>query len=229
MKILVVDDDPTSQMSLVHLALKTYQNASVDTANTYGEAVHKVRGANYSLVLLDYWLDDGKTGLDVAKYVHPQTPVVVVSGRGTDRLLEEVEGQGGVKVVRKGDWDGLAQAMLESTPVPTGSRSANSLISVTRTPDGSLVIKQPKKWLKVAGGFASAFVAVVISIVSYSYGKGGEDTALKLAVEKNSAEIHTLRQRVERIEDLAITVASLRTSVDLMIGQLNRIENRIDK
>jgi two-component system, OmpR family, response regulator PfeR len=88
-KILVVEDD----LKLNHLitALLEKQGCWVDHTVKYRNAVIYLHNVNYDLVLLDYNLEDNKTGEDLCKYMKKHnitTKVIMLSGNPINQLEE---------------------------------------------------------------------------------------------------------------------------------------------
>ncbi|HWB85778.1 MAG TPA: sigma-54 dependent transcriptional regulator [Bryobacteraceae bacterium] len=81
--ILLVEDDPALQFTiLTALEQKGYE---VDAVSTTGEAIERLRGQSYPIVISDIYIDE-RTGLDVldaAKRTDPQCAVILMTGRGT--------------------------------------------------------------------------------------------------------------------------------------------------
>jgi CheY-like chemotaxis protein len=93
-KVLVVDDDPIVGMSFNRvLSGKGYV---VVTAENGFEALAKLQGDKYDVVFTDLRMP-GMTGLDVAESVkarQPWTPVVIVTGYGSQRSEERARAAG---------------------------------------------------------------------------------------------------------------------------------------
>jgi DNA-binding NtrC family response regulator len=83
MKLLLVEDDPALQFTMV-TALES-QGYAVDAVSTTGEAIERLTGNAYPIVISDIYIDE-RTGLDVldaAKRKDPQCAVILMTGRGT--------------------------------------------------------------------------------------------------------------------------------------------------
>jgi CheY-like chemotaxis protein len=93
-KVLVVDDDPVVGMSFNRvLSGKGYV---VVTAENGYEALAKLKGDKYDVVFTDLRMP-GMTGLDVAESIkarQPWTPVVIVTGYGSERSEERARAAG---------------------------------------------------------------------------------------------------------------------------------------
>ena len=95
--ILVVDDDPTTQ-----LVLKTFLEqlgCSVETAGSAKELEHWLEEQEFDLVLLDIQLPDGD-GLQLIENVQealPDAPVIIITAHGSV--------ESAVKAMRNGAYD----------------------------------------------------------------------------------------------------------------------------
>jgi DNA-binding NtrC family response regulator len=82
-KLLLVEDDPALQFTIqVALEEKGY---AVDAVSTTGEAIERLSGNAYPIVISDIYIDE-RTGLDVldaAKRKDPRCSVILMTGRGT--------------------------------------------------------------------------------------------------------------------------------------------------
>jgi CheY-like chemotaxis protein len=93
-KVLVVDDDPAVRKSIDRiLSSKGY---AVITAESGEEALRKLNEEKYDLVYTDIRMP-GMSGLEVAEQVKarkPWTPVVIITGYGTDAAEARAEAAG---------------------------------------------------------------------------------------------------------------------------------------
>jgi DNA-binding NtrC family response regulator len=82
-KLLLVEDDTGLQTTIV-MALEA-NGYAVDAVSTTGEAIEKLSGTAYPIVISDIYVDE-RTGLDVleaAKRKDPHCSVILMTGRGT--------------------------------------------------------------------------------------------------------------------------------------------------
>jgi two-component system response regulator HydG len=82
-RILLVEDDPALQFT-VQTVLEE-QGYTVDAVSTTGEAIERLSGSAYPIVITDIYIDE-RTGLDVldaAKRKDPRCSVILMTGRGT--------------------------------------------------------------------------------------------------------------------------------------------------
>ena len=100
-KVLVVDDDPAVRKSIDRvLSSKGY---AVITAENGEEALRKLNEEKYDLVYTDIRMP-GMSGLDVAEQVkakRPWTPVVIITGYGTDAAEARAKAAGVSSFVHK--------------------------------------------------------------------------------------------------------------------------------
>ncbi|HXB73440.1 MAG TPA: sigma-54 dependent transcriptional regulator [Candidatus Acidoferrales bacterium] len=82
-RLLLVEDDPALQFT-IQTALEE-QGYAVDAVSTTGEAIERLSGSAYPIVITDIYIDE-RTGLDVldaAKLKDPLCSVILMTGRGT--------------------------------------------------------------------------------------------------------------------------------------------------
>ncbi|HXD41070.1 MAG TPA: response regulator [Ramlibacter sp.] len=132
-KVLVVDDDPVVGMSFNRvLSGKGYV---VVTAENGFEALAKLQGDKYDLVFTDLRMP-GMTGLDVAESVkarQPWTPVVIVTGYGSQRSEERARAAGvsdflhkplSPEMIQDSTEKALCAASVEIVPPPAPASAA---------------------------------------------------------------------------------------------------------
>jgi CheY-like chemotaxis protein len=120
-KVLVVDDDPAVRKSIDRVL--TSKGYAVITAENGEEAMRKLNDEKYDLVYTDIRMP-GMSGLDVAEQVKarkPWTPVVIITGYGTDAAEARAKAAGVSSFVHKP----LSPTMIEdsardalATPAP---------------------------------------------------------------------------------------------------------------
>ena len=82
-RLLLVEDDPALQFTI--LTALEEQGYEVDAVSTTGEAIERLRGNPYPIVISDIYIDE-RTGLDVlheARKQDPRCSVILMTGRGT--------------------------------------------------------------------------------------------------------------------------------------------------
>jgi CheY-like chemotaxis protein len=100
-KVLVVDDDPAVRKSIDRVL--TGKGYAVITAENGEEAMRKLNQEKYDLVYTDIRMP-GMSGLDVAEQVKahkPWTPVVIITGYGTDAAQARAKAAGVSSFVHK--------------------------------------------------------------------------------------------------------------------------------
>jgi CheY-like chemotaxis protein len=100
-KVLVVDDDPAVRKSIDRVL--TNKGYAVITAENGEEAMRKLSEEKYDLVYTDIRMP-GMSGLDVAEQVKaskPWTPVVIITGYGTDAAQARAKAAGVASFVHK--------------------------------------------------------------------------------------------------------------------------------
>jgi CheY-like chemotaxis protein len=110
-KVLVVDDDPAVRKSIDRVL--TGKGYAVITAETGEEALRKLNEEKYDLVYTDIRMP-GMSGLEVAEQVKarkPWTPVVIITGYGTDAAQARAKAAGVSSFVHKP----LSPAMIEDS------------------------------------------------------------------------------------------------------------------
>ncbi len=103
--ILIIDDDQIILDSLREfLSLEGFQT---DGADTFKNALAKLKEEDYRLVITDVNLPDGNglELLDIVKNNHPQTVVIVITGYGT---IESA-----VKSIKQGAYDYLTKPIID--------------------------------------------------------------------------------------------------------------------
>ena len=100
-KVLVVDDDPAVRKSIDRVL--TGKGYAVITAENGEEALRKLNEEQYDLVYTDIRMP-GISGLEVAEEVKarkPWTPVVIITGYGTDAAQARAKAAGVASFVHK--------------------------------------------------------------------------------------------------------------------------------
>jgi CheY-like chemotaxis protein len=127
-KVLVVDDDPVVRQSFNRvLSNKGY---AVITAENGEEALRKLNEEKYDAVYTDIRMP-GMSGLDVAEQVkarRPWTPVVIITGYGTDAAEARAKAAGVSSFLHKP----LSPEMIET--------SARDVLAAPAVPEGTTVL-----------------------------------------------------------------------------------------
>jgi len=111
-KILLVEDDPALQFTiLTALEEKGY---AVDGVSTTAEAIERLSGAAYPIVISDIYIDE-RTGLDIldaAKRKDPLCSVILMTGRGTvETVMAATRGGAFDYIAKPFDFDVLFDAI----------------------------------------------------------------------------------------------------------------------
>lgn len=117
-RILVVEDDP-DMMCFVQKALASVApDVVMDTACGVRTALSRLAEHEYSLVLADYLLEDGRPGLmlrEIVRLVHPGTHFTMMSSLPLAEHLR-LSGEPEMDVLRKpftlGNFQGFLRALL---------------------------------------------------------------------------------------------------------------------
>src|SRR5215472_13079876 len=122
-KILLVEDDPALQLTLqTGLEVEGY---NVDAASTTGEAIERLTGSAYPIVISDIYIDE-RTGLDVldvAKRTDPSCAVILMTGMGKVETVMAATRSGAFDYIAKGD--GLLDRLLDAVGRAAAVQSDN--------------------------------------------------------------------------------------------------------
>jgi len=100
-KLLLVEDDPALQFT-IQTALEA-SGYTVDAVSTTGEAIQRLTGQAYPIVISDIYIDE-RTGIDVlhaAKRNDPECAVILMTGRGTVETVMEATRGGAFDYIAK--------------------------------------------------------------------------------------------------------------------------------
>jgi CheY-like chemotaxis protein len=134
-RVLVVDDDPAVRKSFDRVL--TGKGYAVITAENGEEALRKLNEEKYDIVYSDIRMP-GMSGLEVAEKIRarrPWTPVVIITGYGTDIAEERAKAAGVSKFLHKP----LSPAMIEDSardvlPVPAAPVAAAVMAAAPQAP-----------------------------------------------------------------------------------------------
>ncbi|HSJ54789.1 MAG TPA: response regulator [Anaerolineae bacterium] len=90
-RILIVDDEKQLAQALRSALLMEIPDCTVDLAHSGEEALSRLAGATYNLILADLRMP-GVGGMELirgVRYLDAQVPVVLMTGYGSPQLLEE--------------------------------------------------------------------------------------------------------------------------------------------
>ncbi|MFQ5882077.1 MAG: response regulator [Candidatus Methylomirabilales bacterium] len=131
--VLIMDDDLTIRLALAH-ALKT-RGVQVHTCSSLEAALEAVQHHPFDVILADLRMRgqeslDGLELLKVARSVHPETRVIVMTAYGTDELEAEVRDHGGTYWAKSRDLDQLLVSVMsvppKAPPISSGCPSSDS-------------------------------------------------------------------------------------------------------
>jgi DNA-binding NtrC family response regulator len=94
-RILNVEDEEVDHMALQRMVKEKGLLYDVDRAATLAEALEKLEGGSYDVVLIDYVMPDG-TGLDLLEKIKG-VPSIIITGRGDEAVA--------VKAMKGGAYD----------------------------------------------------------------------------------------------------------------------------
>jgi CheY-like chemotaxis protein len=203
-KVLVVDDDPAVRKSFDRvLSGKGY---AVITAENGEEALRKLNEEKYDLVYSDIRMP-GMSGLEVAEKVRarrPWTPVVIITGYGTDIAEERAKAAGVSKFLHKP----LSPAMIED--------SARDVLAVPAAPVATAVTaaapEAPLAEVAPAGSmlgnillfFAAPFIGLAYIVAMPFYGLA----MVALLAGRVAAKNATVKATARVIKHVAMTIVA---------------------
>ena len=113
LNILVIDDDEAGRMLVRRLFAKTKLKVTIEEANGCKGGVGKIKTQDFDCVLIDYHLPDAK-GIEIIEQLREvdekETPLIVLTGMGSESLVIEVMKKGAADYVSK---NGLNGEVLE--------------------------------------------------------------------------------------------------------------------
>ena len=203
-RVLVVDDDPAVRKSFDRVL--TGKGYAVITAENGEEALRKLNEEKYDLVYSDIRIT-GMSGLEVAEKVRarrPWTPVVIITGYGTDIAEERAKAAGVSKFLHKP----LSPAMIED--------SARDVLAVPAAPVAAAVIaaapEAPVAEVARAGSmlgnillfFAAPFIGLAYIMAMPFYGLAMVAFLAARAAAKNA----TVRAAAIVLKHVAMVIAA---------------------
>jgi signal transduction histidine kinase len=134
LRLLVVDDDLVDRLAIRRSVEQSGLDASIDEASDSTEAVAKLDAAAFDCVLLDQDLP-GLSGVDLAKQLRDTgnlTPIVFVTGRQDEELLERAVAAGITDFIPKGDLSPRRLGLRIKFAIRIGRAEAESRSSLDR-------------------------------------------------------------------------------------------------
>jgi CheY-like chemotaxis protein len=202
-KILVVDDDPVVGKSFDRvLSNKGY---AVITAGNAEEALHKLDAARYDAVFTDIRMP-GKDGVELAEEVkarHPWTPVVIVTGYGTEKNEERARAAGVAAFLRKP----LSPEMIEETAV-TALREPTPIVEkpavATPVVAAPASVEEESGWKTAGLLLAAPFIGLAYVVLAPFAGL----VYLGVAAAKGLARLPVVRTPLLFLKDVGLFVAA---------------------
>lgn len=105
-KILVAEDEE-SFLSVLTAVLEATGRFEVHACESGNEAVQVLRGSHFDVIILDHMMP-GMTGLNVLQWLHEQkseTPVIMLTGAGSENIAVEAMKLGAYDYLRKDQFD----------------------------------------------------------------------------------------------------------------------------
>jgi two-component system, NtrC family, nitrogen regulation response regulator NtrX len=102
-KVLIIDDEKSIRKTLREIL--EYENFKVDEAGDGTEGISIAEKENYDIILCDIKMPktDGMEVLEKIQKIHPETPMIMISGHGTIETA--------VEAVKKGAFDFIAKPL----------------------------------------------------------------------------------------------------------------------
>ncbi len=100
--LLIVDDEPWVRDAFREFA-ELSEAVTVDIASCGNEAVESVRSTEYDLITVDLIMPDisGLEAIAEFKAIRPKTPIMIITGNATEKLIREAGVQGAARVLHK--------------------------------------------------------------------------------------------------------------------------------
>ena len=111
-RVVIADNDPAA-LELVHMDLSLEGHAIVGSATDGDSALQLCRDLRPDVLVVDYRMPPGPTGVQVARSVRAELPsvtVIVFTNYSTGEVRRAVAGAG-ARFVEKGDLAGLRAAL----------------------------------------------------------------------------------------------------------------------
>ena len=182
-KVLVVDDDPAVRKSIDRVL--TGKGYAVITAQNGEEALRKLNEEKYDLVYTDIRMP-GIDGLAVAEEVKarkPWTPVVIITGYGTDEAQARAKAAGVSSFVHKP----LSPEMIEDSArdaLAAPTPQVMVLPADAEAPD-AVAARSGSALLNILLFFAAPFIGLVYMVVFPFVGLGMMAVVAARAANKN--------------------------------------------
>jgi CheY-like chemotaxis protein len=202
-KVLVVDDDPVVRKSFDRVL--TSKGYAVITAESGEEALRKLSEEKYDVVYTDIRMP-GMSGLDVAEQVkakRPWTPVVIITGYGSDAAESRAKAAGVVSFLHKP----LSPEMIEGS-----AREALAAPPAAEEAVSPAVAEAPRAEPSGVGGalknialfFAAPFIGLAYVVALPFVGLG----FLAFMAARAAGKIEALRAVGEALRTIGMLIAA---------------------
>jgi CheY-like chemotaxis protein len=184
-KVLVVDDDPAVRKSIDRVL--TNKGYAVITAQNGEEALRKLNEEKYDLVYTDIRMP-GIDGLEVAEQVKarkPWTPVVIITGYGTDAAEARAKAAGVSSFVHKP----LSPEMIEDSARDALAAQAPQVVALPPAAEAPEAVPVPARsgsaLLNILLFFAAPFIGLAYIVVFPVVGLGAMAVLAARLANKN--------------------------------------------
>jgi CheY-like chemotaxis protein len=184
-KVLVVDDDPAVRKSIDRVL--TNKGYAVITAQNGEEALRKLNEEKYDLVYTDIRMP-GIDGLEVAEQVKarkPWTPVVIITGYGTDAAEARAKAAGVSSFVHKP----LSPEMIEDSARDALAAQAPQVVALPPAAEAPEAVPVPARsgsaLLNILLFFAAPFIGLAYIVVFPFVGLGAMAVLAARLANKN--------------------------------------------
>jgi len=106
---VLIAEDEESFLRVITSVLESTRRFAIFSCETGDEAIEALSKSRYDLIILDHKMP-GKTGLNVLQWLHEQkvnTPVIMLTGAGSENIATEAMKLGAYDYVRKDQFDKL--------------------------------------------------------------------------------------------------------------------------
>jgi len=201
-KVLVVDDDPAVRKSIDRVL--TSKGYAVITAENGEEALRKLNEGKYDLVYTDIRMP-GISGLELAEQVKarkPWTPVVIITGYGTDAAEARAKAAGVLSFVHKP----LSPAMIEDSARDALAAPKAQVLALPTAAEASKAepAARGRALLNVLLFFAAPFIGLAYIVAFPFVGIG----IMAVLATRAAAENNTLRTIGVTLKHIAMVFAA---------------------
>jgi CheY-like chemotaxis protein len=201
-KVLVVDDDPAVRKSIDRVL--TSKGYAVITAENGEEALRKLNEGKYDLVYTDIRMP-GISGLELAEQVKarkPWTPVVIITGYGTDAAEARAKAAGVSSFVHKP----LSPAMIEDSARDALGAPKAQVLALPTAAEASKAepAARGRALLNVLLFFAAPFIGLAYIVAFPFVGIG----IMAVLATRAAAENNTLRTIGVTLKHIAMVFAA---------------------